>query len=207
MSEVKVLDELEEVEEEEVEEEEVPDYMKPWRYLARCYIDLQKLRMACQHRIRRLPKDAPHWIRETLASYYDMLLREEKKTKERAEEQLKEHPIYNRLYRWCKNVKGLGVVAALIFLGFIDPYKADTAGKAKTYFGVRPGLARRKGGKSVFNPEAKGKLRFLVDAIIMKKDEYYKPLYEQKKQYHLKTRRQVFDQELKKWVEWPPSRR
>jgi len=69
-------------------------------------------------------------------------------------EQLREHPLWS----WCERVKGMGPVACLTFLGFIDPFVADTAGKAKSYFGLRPGARMRRGEGLRVNLETKGRV-------------------------------------------------
>jgi len=169
-----------------------------WSFLARAYLDLQHLRMACESRLRKMPKDTPKEIRTIMEDYHEMLKKEEKALLKRIAHELKQHP----LWEWCEKVKGLGPVACLTFLGFIDPYKADTAGKAKAYVGVVPGKSLKSGKRLNINPEAKGRIWLLTRNVIMMKDDYYYPIYQQKKQYYLNNEREVFLNG--KWVKWPP---
>jgi len=90
-----------------------------WRYLSRAYLDLQHLRMACEARIRRMGEDAPEEVKTIMRDFCLALKNEEKELLTRITEQLKGHP----LYEWSRHVKGLGPVACLTFLGFIDPHK------------------------------------------------------------------------------------
>jgi len=129
--------------------------MRAWRYLARAYLDLQHLRMACWARMRKMSEagNVPEDVMKIMSSYYKMLLTEEKALLRKISKRLKEHPLWS----WCNRVKGMGAVACLTFLGFIDPFKADTAGKAKAYFGIIPGRELRSGKRANMNPEAKGR--------------------------------------------------
>jgi len=194
-----------------------------WKYLARAYLDLQHLRMACEARIRKMGKDVPEDVKAIMDEYHQMLKREEKNFLKRLTGKLKEHPLWD----WCDRVKGLGPVAALTFLGFTDPYTAIkewdkkhpdqtdlpikqkeqqgaimTAGKAKAYFGAVPGLKLKSGERLRMNLEAKGRMWLVTRNVIMAKDDYYYPLYAEKKRYYMETAREVLLNE--KWVTWPP---
>jgi len=170
-----------------------------WRYLARAYLDLQHLRIACEARIRKMrEQNVPEKILAIMENYHQTLRREEKKLLNEITLDLKQHP----LWKWCSNVKGLGPVACLIFLGFIDASRADTAGKAKAYFGLIPGAELRSGKRARINPEGKGRIWLLTRNVIMRRDDYYYPKYQEKKNYYLNNARKVF---LKgEWVTWPP---
>lgn len=125
----------------------------PWRFLARCYLDLQHLRMACEARLRRLGEGTPEPVRRILEGYHRALRVEERRFLREVSEELEGHP----LWAWCERVKGLGPVSALMFLGFVDPYRAETAGKAKAYAGLVPGKKLKSGVRGGFNPEFKGR--------------------------------------------------
>jgi len=169
-----------------------------WSYLARAYLDLQHLRMACEARLRKLYKDAPEAVKTIMQDYHLALKNEEKELLARITEQLKEHP----LWQWCERVKGMGSVACMTFLGFINPFVADTAGKAKAYLGLVPGKGLKSGKQPRINPEAKGRIWLITRNVIMARDDYYYKLYQSKKQYYMETSRKVFLDG--KWVEWPP---
>jgi len=156
------------------------------------------LRMACEARLRKMSEDAPEVVRTIMVDYHQALLSEEKELLSRITEQVKSHP----LWEWCQRVKGLGPVACLTFLGFINPYKADTAGKVKAYLGLVPGKSMKSGQQLRMNPEAKGRMWLITRNVIMQNDDYYYPLYAQKKRYYMENERKVFlDGE---WVTWPP---
>jgi hypothetical protein len=91
------------------------DY-EAWRYLARAYLDLQHLRIACEARLRKLReiKNAPEIVKHIMEDYHHALLEEEKTFLRQVTEQLKDH----QLWSWCEQVKGMGPVACLTFLGF-----------------------------------------------------------------------------------------
>ena len=183
--------------EEKISEEEI----SAWKYLCRAYLDLQQLRMSCYHRLRKMKEaKAPQWLIQIMEDHYQTLKAEEKDLLEDISVKMKEkQPL---LYSWCENVKGLGVVACLMFLGFINPLICDTAGKAKAYFGVVPGAKLKAGKKGKYNPHAKGRLWLITRNVIMQKDDYYYPLFQKKKEYYLNTRRKVFRNG--KWIDFPP---
>lgn len=141
------------------EEEGKPEEVRSaWYHLGRSYLDLQHLRMAVEARLRKLyesvPKEEiPAEIVEVLEGYRSMLRREEKELLERITPLLRREP----LWEWCSRVRGMGPVACLTFLSFINPYRATTAGKAKAYVGAVPGSRLRAGQKTIGNPEAKGR--------------------------------------------------
>jgi len=65
----------------------------------------------------------------------------------------------------------------------------DTAGKAKTYFGLVPFAQLRAGRRGGFNPEAKGRILGVTALGILladrgKGDSYYRPLFDAKKYYY-----------------------
>jgi len=126
-----------------------------WSYLSRAYLDLQQLRIACQARLRKMREQGvPEEVCTLIMEDYYLTLKEEEKTLlARITERLKGHP----LYEWASIVKGMGPVAALVYLGFLDAKKADTAGKARAYVGAVPGKGLKAGQKVRFNPLAKGR--------------------------------------------------
>jgi len=95
----------------------------------------------------------PEEVCTLMEDYYLTLKEEEKNLLARITERLKGHP----LYEWTTIVKGMGPVAALVYLGFLDAHKADTAGKARAYVGATPGKGLKSGQKVRFNPLAKGR--------------------------------------------------
>lgn len=86
------------------------------------------------------------------------------------------------VYEWCKNVKGLGLVAALTYLGYIDPRRPIRCNYK--YWGLAPGCKKVSGEKSNFNPWLKGRAYFFARCVVMAKDPYYYQLYKAKKEIY-----------------------
>jgi len=150
--------------------------------LARVYLDLQHLRIAVESRLRELgesPEDMEAY--RLLSALHSRLYNEEKEWLNQVKELLKDHPIWE----YCEKVKGMGPVAALTFLGYINPYEAVSAGKVWAYFGFTPESKLKSGKKANFNPEAKGRAWLIARNVIMAKDPYYFPLYQKKKEYYM----------------------
>jgi len=177
---------MEEEKKEEEGKEESRTY-RLYRILARCYIDLQQLRIAVESRIRKLkehkvdPKDP---IFKILKKYRATLHKEEKDYLNAAKPYIVESPLWD----WANRVKGLGSTGALMFLGHIDPYKAATAGQAKKHLGLIPGVELKSGKKAEYDPLGKGRVWFATQRVLMLKDPYYTGFYRAKKTYYLETK-------------------
>lgn len=148
--------------------------------LGRTYLDLQRLRIAVESRMRELnnPNLSAYSLMHEL---HQLLLTEEKSWLEILKEKAKDHPIWD----YCERVKGMNVVAAVTFLTYINPYKAISAGQVWAYFGFVPGQELKSGRKASFNTEAKGRAWLIARNVIMAQDPYYYPLYQMKKQYYM----------------------
>lgn len=157
--------------------------LRSYAYLARTYIGSQEERIACDHRIAELKTydidgRATKYV-TFLAEMRDAHHFKEKESLKKAYSLFSEHPLWD----WCQAVKGLGPVAALTFLGYINPYVATTASKVWKYAGLVPTRPKK------FNRRFKGRVMgVIVKNIILKKDSYYYPLYIGKKQYYLVDR-------------------
>ena len=99
-------------------------------------------------------------------------------------------------------MRGMGPVAAIAFLAFINPFEASTAGRAKAYLGLYPGARLRRGSRASWNPRGRGRVRLIARGVIMAKDAYYRPLYEAKKRYYLENPR--VEGTGPGAVRWPP---
>lgn len=88
------------------------------------------------------------------------------------------------LWTWCKDTKGLGPVAAMVFLGYINPEIATHAGKVYAYIGATPTSKRRKGRKGNFDAEIKSKFWYVAENTIRHTDPYYYGIYQIKKAYY-----------------------
>lgn len=163
------------------------DIRKSIGYLCRNYVDIQHLRIAEQLRLNKLLKsgeEPPEDIVNTLVTHIRVLQSEEKAIVNEVKKYIKSA----ELFKFCKRVRGLGVVSAMEFLGYVDIYKATSAGKIKAYAGIIPGGRFEKGKNLKINPEVKGKFWLFARNVVMKKDDYYYPLYRAKKEYYLKMR-------------------
>lgn len=221
--------------------------------LARMYLDLQQLRIAVEHRMRRIRMEAwlikyceingfevlkekeklkimneqkqkgeqqKYWknvektLKEkelldtvnkmvddsdamiTMTAHHTRLKKEEKALLKESGGVFKKH----QLWQYCLTVKGLGPVACMTFLGYINPYVADTVGKFWAYIGLIPGARLEAGKKAHYSPELKG--RFWVVACrnpIMAKDPYYTELYHAKKLYLTNREDLVAQKDKKGW--------
>jgi len=144
------------------------------RRIAKQYIILQEKRQAVKQSSSKTPSQISSWLNSQLTSLKKELV-------SRFEEQLEGHP----LLEWCKIVKGLGPTSALIYAGYIDPHIAESPAKVYAYWGFTPEGKRRPGKKIKGRPELKRNAWFFAKAVIMKKDPYYTPLWQAKKQYLL----------------------
>ena len=120
------------------------------RALFSSYIDVQQMRMATEARLRGL---RPSPITDTLRQFRSILRSEERRLVKEGIKAFEGHPVVG----WCRIVKGLGDVAALFFLGMLNPHEATSAGKAWRYFGLAPGMRKVAGRKGGYNPLAKGR--------------------------------------------------
>jgi len=148
------------------------------RILAASYLASTKLRAQLEA-ISKNPS-APPVVHEMSRE----VLREKKSSLQKISDIISRHPIYH----WCRIVSAgrgsLGDAAAIVFLGYIDPHEAITAGKAKKYWGFFPGGKLRSGVRSAFNPQLKGIGFFAASRVVMGRDSYYRPLFDAKKEYY-----------------------
>jgi len=186
-----------------------------FRMIARMYLDQQQMRIACEHRIRKILEEIPGIekidymklikdkkekllteLKEKLKvddltleliaimkTHRDNLYAEEKRLLKDFENVAED----TLIWKWSKNVKGLGPVGCMTFLGFINP-DATSAGKIWKYFGYAPDSKLVKGQKANFNREAKGRAWVIATNVIRAGDPYYTALYKAKKKYYLKVR-------------------
>ena len=94
----------------------------------------------------------------------------------------------SELWAWCERTRGLGPVAALTFMGYINPEKCATAGKFWAYCGYVPGAKMKSGERGNYNPELKGRFYVITRNVVMAQDPYYVALLNAKKQYYLTMR-------------------
>ena len=168
----------------------------------RGHVDQQRSRIAADARMRRMEELG---FEETDELYQDQLeqktaaLNAENSTLKTAYNRLHGHPLYD----YCDIIKGYGPVACLTFMSFIDPFKANTGGKAKAYFGLVPDARLVAGARAHYNLEAKGRTYVILTNIMMQKDPTYYNLYLQKKAILTEKTRQAPNHE-NEIVDWPP---
>lgn len=90
----------------------------------------------------------------------------------------------SELWTWCERTKGLGEVAALTLLSYINPEIAVTAGKVWKYTGWTPGSKLKAGEQGGFAPGAKGRLYVVANNVFIQTDPYYRKIYDLKKEYY-----------------------
>jgi hypothetical protein len=194
----------------EKEDDRLSLELRTYAYLSRNYLDSQQKRIANDARIQklvnvlipekkynshekihrdwgdiitRIKKHTPRYGVEglqLLKELSDINRQEEQRTLKKATSLFSRHPIWS----WCVNTKGLGPVAALTFLGFINPYVAYTAKSVWKYAGLDPDNKSHK-----WNRHFKGRLLgVIVTSLMRQKSPYYYPLYKKKKEYYLKDR-------------------
>jgi hypothetical protein len=118
------------------------------------------------------------WAVEAL----NQIIRQREKLIDEIYEHINAHPVV----QWVERVKGLGKHDAILFLGFIDPHIATSAGKAYKYWCLAGPESRLKSGKKAEGrPILRGEGFFMASRIWMRGDEYYRPLAEAKKEYYL----------------------
>lgn len=99
------------------------------------------------------------------------------------------------LIRFCERVRGMGDVAALTLMGYIQPIRVINSETGETkivrfpellrYAGLAPGSALRAGEQGNFNPQFKGRLLGVIAKnIIMAADPYYSQIYRIKKDFY-----------------------
>jgi len=168
------------------------------RAIAKEYIILQEKRQAMKQSTDQKPSKIGYWLKDQLTALKKELVK-------RFEDQLEGHP----LLEWCKITKGLGPTSALIYAGFIDPHKAESPSKVFAYWGFTPEGKRKPGKKIKGRPELKRNAWFFAKAVIMKKDPYYTPLWQAKKEYLLnrediknkpKARKAIADGKATYWL-------
>lgn len=99
----------------------------------------------------------------------------------------------SNLWKWCLSVKGLGDVAGMTFIGYIDPTKIGNKLTGETvtiyqlykYLGLSPDSKLQKGKQAKFNPLLKGRfLGVIGQNVIRSADPFYSQIYRIKKEYY-----------------------
>jgi hypothetical protein len=109
----------------------------------------------------------------------------------------------SELWKWCLGVKGLGEVAGMTFIGYIDPTKTDNVNQLFSFLGMSAQRSKlKKGEQAHFNPKLKGRFLGVIGKnIIRSNDPYYASVYRIKKEYY-KQRPDLLDKFDKKPKGW-----
>jgi hypothetical protein len=157
------------------------------RMLARIYLDAQQFRIGSCSRIEKLGKEKVEEFNDINLEMHGL----EKHIVKLFREKTKGHLLWD----WSENVKGLGDVGVLTFMGYICPYIADTAGKAKAYLGLTPDHGLKNGQNHKVNFEAKGRFFGVVlNGVIMAKDPTYYTYYLKQKEYYAQIPKYALEQ-------------
>jgi predicted nucleic acid-binding Zn-ribbon protein len=166
------------------------------RTLGRNFINAMKTRIACQSRINKFEEYLSPDELEVLKDIRDLAEATENDIVTKIKEQTKGH----LLWQMAENVKGLGDRGVITFLSYIDPYKADTGGKAKAYLGLAPNKGRQKGQDHNVNFQAKGRFFGVVlNGVIMAKDPLYYDHYLKSKEHYSQVPK--YAEEQKRFIE------
>lgn len=159
-----------------------PKYYEQMAMMGRNYLAFQKMRMAAGARVRRFrTEDKSAELVRAQLDYIRLLTKDEKHLLKVIVESAKDH----ELWHWCEATKGLGPMACATFLSFINPFKAETGGQSKAYWGLIPGAELKAGVKANWNTNARGRAYVIVQNLIRAQDPFYSGLYYQKKAYYM----------------------
>jgi len=154
--------------------------------LARMYLDAQQTRIGAEHRIRKLSQ-----ANKTIdVTDLEDIVETQKNVEKEILDLVKKKSGGHLLWTWAKANAGIGEVGVMTFLGYINPFIADTAGKAKAYLGLTPNHGLKKGLNHKCNFEAKGRFYGVVlHGVIMakhskKKSTFYYDYYQNAKAYY-----------------------
>lgn len=90
--------------------------------------------------------------------------------------------------QWARGQKGIGPVFSSAMLAMIDPVKCVTAGDLWAYAGLVPGMRRKAGQKSNWNPQLKvlaWKIGKSFVKVSGKDDAFYGIIYKDRKAYEM----------------------
>ena len=147
------------------------------REIGRVYLILQEKRQAAKQALDAKPRSS------TILAWAESQLRMMKEEiVKRFVEKLEDHPILD----WCRRVKGLGPVSALVYSAFINPHICTSPAKVFAYWALTPLGKRVRGEGERFKgrPELKRNAWYFATNVIMKKDPYYMPIFLAKKEYY-----------------------
>jgi hypothetical protein len=87
------------------------------------------------------------------------------------------------IWKWCLRTRGLGPVAGLTFMGFIDPSRSPTLSNLWSLAGLTPGSRPKRGQQGHSNLIMKSRMWLIAGNTIKAQDSYYSKIYNLKKEY------------------------
>lgn len=92
----------------------------------------------------------------------------------------------SNVWEWCLRTRGLGPVAALTFMGYMNPAKTPTLGHFWSKAGLTPNSRLRRGEQGHSNPLIRARIWMVSNNTILAQDTYYYQIYALKKDYYRK---------------------
>lgn len=87
------------------------------------------------------------------------------------------------VWDWCLRTRGLGPVAALTFMGYLNPAKTPTLANLWSLCGLTPGSKMKRGQQGHSSPIIKARIWLIAGNTIKASDPYYSKIYNLKKEY------------------------
>jgi hypothetical protein len=89
----------------------------------------------------------------------------------------------SEVWAWCQRTKGLGPVAALTWMGYMNPAYTPTLANFWSKAGLTPGSKLKRGVQGHSSPIIKARIWMVTNNTIMARDPYYSRIYQLKKEY------------------------
>lgn len=148
------------------------------------YYDLQRLRIAVEHRARKATENgmaADAHLAE-IRNLLKTLAGEEKSLAAALDRSTVEHPMRS----WLMEKRGIGPVICAGLLAHFDPYRARHVSSFWKFAGMSPDAKLEKGKKSPYSVGAKLLCWKLGHSFIMSSSAEYVPIYKAKKEELMK---------------------
>jgi hypothetical protein len=162
--------------------EDHPYYEKVMEEYEEELAEVKEYNIQIQQKAQKIADELP----EKSKAYGMMFQRHRQLQKDEKEmlQQCKQLFEVTRLWEWCERVKGLGEVAAMTFIAYIDPEKVREPKSVWRLFGLNKDSKLVAGQKANFNLELKGRMYVIRSNIVMQGDSYYSQIYRMKKEYY-----------------------
>jgi hypothetical protein len=114
-----------------------------------------------------------------MTKYWKELQRFEKEMEKDAIEMVQGYEVT----KFCEETRGLGYIGALTFLGYYNPLLTKSPSNWFSMLGWTPNSRLKRGEQGHSNPVAKGRTWMCCNGVILKLNQYYKPLYDERKRF------------------------